>query len=147
VVGIDAWDQDWEYSRRQCEDNAHAVGVADRVTFHQQSAAALTFPDASFDIIVSCLTFHEVRDAPDRADAVAEALRVLRPGGRFVFMDLFADPEHYTSIQHVRDAATRSGSSILQERALHEVLPLPYPLRHGKVLGHAMLLTGRRDQG
>ena len=147
VVGIDAWGQDWEYSRRQCEDNARCVGVADRVTFHQQSAAALTFPDASFDTVVSCLTFHEVRDAPDRADAVAEALRVLRPGGRFVFMDLFADPGHFTSVQHVRDTVARSGSSIIQERALHELLALPYPLRHGKVLPHAMLLTGRCDQG
>lgn len=147
VVGIDAWGEDWEYSQRQCEDNAACVGVADRVTFYQQSAADLTFPDASFDTVVSCLTFHEVRDAPDRADAVAEALRVLRPGGRFVFLDLFADPGHFTAVQHVRDAVTRAGSSITQENALHELLPMPYPLRDRKVLGYAMLLTGRRDQG
>ncbi len=80
VVGIDAWGSDWAYSQRQCQDNTACVGVADRVSFHQQSAADLAFPDASFDTVVSCLTFHEVRDAPDRADAVAEALRVLRPG-------------------------------------------------------------------
>jgi ubiquinone/menaquinone biosynthesis C-methylase UbiE len=146
VVGIDAWGADWEYSQRQCHDNTACVGVADRVTFHQQSAADLAFPDASFDIVVSCLTFHEVRDAPDRADAVAEALRVLRPGGRFVFLDLFADPGHFTSVQHVRDVVTRAGCSITQESALHDLLAMPYPLRDGKVLGHAMLLTGRRDQ-
>lgn len=147
VAGIDAWGQDWEYSRQQCEDNAACVGVADRVRFHQQSAAALTFPDASFDTVVSCLTFHEVRDTPDRTDAVAEALRVLRTGGQFVFLDLFAAPGHFTSIQHVRDAVTHAGCVITQESALYELLPLPYPLRDEKVLGHAMLLTGRRNQG
>lgn len=146
VVGIDAWGEDWEYSQRQCQDNTACVGVADRVTFHQQSAADLAFPDASFDTVVSCLTFHEVRDALDRADAVAEALRVLRPGGRFVFLDLFADPGHFTSVQHVRDTVTQAGCSIARESALHELLAMPYPLRHRKVLGPAMLLVGDRDQ-
>jgi len=146
VVGIDSWSDDWEYSSLQCEHNASCMGVAGRVTFHRQSAAALTFPDASFDTVVSCLTFHEVREAPDRADAITEALRVLRPGGRFVFLDLFRAPGHFTSIQHVRDAVSRAGGSITQERVLQELLPLPYPLHDGKVLGHAMLLTGIRDQ-
>jgi SAM-dependent methyltransferase len=146
VVGIDSWGDDWEYSQQQCERNARCVGVADRVTFGRQSAAALTFPEAGFDTVVSCLTFHEVRDAPDRTDVVAEALRVLKPGGRFVFLDLFASPQHFTSVQHVRDAVTRAGGCIAQESVLHDVLPLPYPLRDRKVLGHAMLLTGMRDQ-
>jgi SAM-dependent methyltransferase len=146
VEGIDSWGSDWEYSQQQCERNARAVGVGDRVTFRQASAAALPIPAATFDTVVSCLTFHEVRDAPDRTDAIAEALRVLRPGGRFVFLDLFADSGHFASIQQVRDAVTRAGASITGESSLHELLPLPYPLRQGRVLGHAMLLTGTRNE-
>jgi SAM-dependent methyltransferase len=144
VEGIDSWSSNWEYSRQQCEGNARATGVGDRVTFHQQSAAELAYPDASFDTVVSCLTFHEVRDSPDRTGAMVEALRVLRPGGTFVFLDLFADPGHFTSIQHVRDAVARAGTSIDAESRLDDLLPLPYPLRDGKALRHAVLLTGTR---
>jgi SAM-dependent methyltransferase len=142
VEGIDSWGSDWEYSQRQCESNARAVGVSDRVTFRQQSAAALSYPDASFDTVVSCLTFHEVRDRPDPTDAIVEALRVLRPGGRFVFLDLFADPGHFGSIQGVRDALARAGATVTSESPLPDLLPLPFPLRQAKVLGHAVLLVG-----
>ena len=142
VVGVDSWGSDWEYSQQQCERNARVAGVGDRVTFRQLSAASLSFPDATFDTVASCLTFHEVRDSPDRTAAMVEALRVLRPGGRFVFVDLFADPGHFGSIQRVRDALARADATVTQESRLHELLPLPYPLRDGKVLGHAVLLTG-----
>jgi len=144
VEGIDSWGSDWEYSQHQCERNALAEGVSGRVTFRRQSAAALSYPDASFDTVVSCLTFHEVSDSPHPTDALAEALRVLRPGGRFVFLDLFADPGHFGSIQRVRDAVTRAGASVTREAGLHDLVPLPYPLRQGKVLGHAILLVGTR---
>jgi len=144
VEGIDSWGSDWEYSQQQCERNARAAGVSDRVTFRQQSAAALSYPNASFDTVVSCLTFHEVRDGPHPTDAIVETLRVLRPGGRFVFLDLFTSAEHFVSIQHVRDAITRADASITRETSLHELLPLPYPLRQGKILGHAVLLAGVR---
>ncbi|MDQ1246725.1 MAG: hypothetical protein QG597_1093 [Actinomycetota bacterium] len=143
VVGVDLWDENWEYSQEQCRENARRSGVADRVTFQQQSAAALAFSDASIDTVVSCMTFHEVRDAPDRADAVAQALRVLRPGGRFVFVDVFTDSAYYSSPEHVREVVARAGCSITQESSLRELLPLPYPLRHSKVLGHATVLAGR----
>ena len=43
----------------------------------------------SFDLAVSNLTFHEVADVKDKKEAIKEALRVVRTGGRFVFQDLF----------------------------------------------------------
>jgi ubiquinone/menaquinone biosynthesis C-methylase UbiE len=45
---------------------------------------ALPFPDASFDFVVGTLVLCSVRD-PQRA--LAEIRRVLRPGGRFVFIE------------------------------------------------------------
>jgi SAM-dependent methyltransferase len=46
-------------------------------------AAELPFASASFDAAVACLVFEHI-DAMD--SAIAELARVVRPGGRFVFM-------------------------------------------------------------
>jgi ubiquinone/menaquinone biosynthesis C-methylase UbiE len=81
VTGIDFWGADWEYSKDQCERNARIEGVARRATFVRQGAASLQFDAAAFDVVVSCLTFHEVRDVTDKSLVIAEALRVLCPGG------------------------------------------------------------------
>ena len=46
-------------------------------------AAALPFPDSTFDLAVACLVFEHI-EAVDRA--IAEVGRVLEPGGRFLFL-------------------------------------------------------------
>ncbi len=48
------------------------------------SADHLDFPDASFDVVVSTLVLCTV---PDPAATVAEARRVLRPGGKLLFIE------------------------------------------------------------
>jgi ubiquinone/menaquinone biosynthesis C-methylase UbiE len=65
--------------------------VSDRIDFLKASAAELPFNDGEFEIIVSCLTFHEVKDRKNKTEVIKEALRVLKPGGEFVFLDLFKD--------------------------------------------------------
>src|SRR5262249_22209330 len=114
VTGIDSWGRDWEYSKKQCEDNARIEGVAARTTVFKQSGAAIEFADGTFDAVVSCLTFHEIGDVKRKSDGVVEALRVLRPGGRYVFLDLFSDPACYPSIEDVREAIARAGASIAE---------------------------------
>jgi len=145
VTGIDSWGADWAYSREQCETNARLEGVAGRTAFDRRSALALGFADGTFDVVVSCLTFHEVTDAAAKTDGVAEALRVLRPGGRYAFLDLFGDTAFYPSRAAVCAAVAAAGGGPAELRGLDEHLPLPFPLRHPKVLGHAMLLTGTKD--
>ena len=54
--------------------------------------------DDAFDIVVSCLTFHEVKDTNNKIELIKEAIRVLKPGGEFIFLDLFMD-EKYLGIQ------------------------------------------------
>lgn len=142
VTGLDAWGDDWEYSRRACERNAAIEGVEPQVSFVRGSASRLPFPDASFDCVVSCLTFHEVRDIDDRTRCLDEALRVLRPGGRFVFLDLFADLGAFPEPTRIAGRIAARGGQITEERRLAELVPLPFPLRGRRVLGHARLIAG-----
>jgi SAM-dependent methyltransferase len=54
-----------------------------RPSYARSAAAALPFRDASFDAALACLVFEHI-DAVD--DAIAEVARVVRPGGRFLFL-------------------------------------------------------------
>ncbi|WP_323447559.1 SAM-dependent methyltransferase [Streptomyces yaizuensis] len=65
---------------------ASAAGLADRVSFRYADAAALPFEDASFDAV---WMLESIIHMPDRLQALGEAARVLRPGGRLVLTDFF----------------------------------------------------------
>ena len=56
----------------------------DRITLVIGDAMALPFPDASFDGVTGHSFLYLI---PDRAKALAEARRVLRPGGRLVLLE------------------------------------------------------------
>ena len=63
-------------------DHARATGTARAVQWRQADAMQLPFADGEFDAVVcqfGAMFF------PDRAKAYAETLRVLRPGGLFLF--------------------------------------------------------------
>jgi len=95
VQGLDYWGRSWGYSQAACRRNARLEGVAERVFFQRASAAALPFGEGTFDLAVSNLVFHEVRGVKDKRELVREALRVVRPGGRFAFQDLFLVESFY----------------------------------------------------
>jgi ubiquinone/menaquinone biosynthesis C-methylase UbiE len=63
-------------------DVAAARGVSRAVRWYQADAMRLPFPDASFDAVVCQFG---VMFFPDKVRAFAEARRVLRPGGVFLF--------------------------------------------------------------
>ena len=56
----------------------------DAVPFVAGDMLALPFPDRSFDVVT---TGYGLRNVPDLAVAIAEAHRVLKPGGTFVSLD------------------------------------------------------------
>jgi SAM-dependent methyltransferase len=63
-------------------DHASAVGTKRAVEWRQADAMRLPFGDAAFDAVVCQFG---VMFFPDKSKAFAEARRVLRPGGAFVF--------------------------------------------------------------
>lgn len=66
---------------------ARAAMQGQEVTFMQMCADRLDYPDASFDLVWSSMFLHEL-SKKQRASALAEAWRVLRPGGLMLHMEL-----------------------------------------------------------
>jgi ubiquinone/menaquinone biosynthesis C-methylase UbiE len=65
---------------------AHAKPGADAVQWRKGLATALPLPGASADRVVMSLLLHHL-DAVDKRTALAEAVRILRPGGRLHVAD------------------------------------------------------------
>jgi arsenite methyltransferase len=80
VTGLEISDSMLAVAHRRFASSA----IADRVTLVKGDAAALPFPDASFDAATSTQVYEYV---PDVDQALAELYRVLRPGGRALILD------------------------------------------------------------
>lgn len=63
------------------------VGLDRLVEFRCGSALAMPFDDASFDVVIGQEAWAHV---PDKPRLIAEAVRVVRPGGRIAFTDIMA---------------------------------------------------------
>jgi len=69
------------------------------VGLHAGNAESMPFADASFDVVTSIYLFHEIPPEVRRIVA-AEFARVLKPGGRLIFMDSLqhGDVENYDAL-------------------------------------------------
>lgn len=100
AVGVDLWrtiDQSGN-SAEAARRNAVAEGVADRVELHTGDMTALPFDDASFDVVLSSLAIHNISGRAGRDKAISEAVRVLRPGGRLMIVDLRGTRQYQTQL-------------------------------------------------
>ena len=84
VYGLDPSPELQRMARRRAE----RAGVPAR--FLIASAEAVPLPDRSVDTVVSTWTLCSI---PDPARALAEIKRVLRPGGRFIFIEHGRSPD------------------------------------------------------
>jgi SAM-dependent methyltransferase len=143
-VGLDFWPDEWgQYAQAQAEHNAQLEGVPG-IEFVHGTASKLPFDDASFSRVVSSLTFHEVKDVRDKAIGLTEAIRVLRSGGRFAFVDLFDDPGAYHGRERVIEAIAEAGGELESARCLSEIALLKWPMGTGKVLKYAVVVAGMK---
>lgn len=81
VTGIDLSTAALTYAHHLAETGGQ------RITYAQRDATATGYEAETFDLVCGFLLLHEVPDDV-RAAIVAEALRLLRPGGTLMFLDI-----------------------------------------------------------
>jgi ubiquinone/menaquinone biosynthesis C-methylase UbiE len=90
AIGIDLWQQEDQAgnSREATLLNAELENVADRVELIDGDARTLPFTDNSFDAVISSWALHNIYDPAGRETAVREIVRVLKPGGHVLMIDI-----------------------------------------------------------
>jgi ubiquinone/menaquinone biosynthesis C-methylase UbiE len=94
---------------------------------------ALPFPDGTFDIVVSSLAIHNIPSNADRAKAITEAWRVLKPGGRLAIADIRA------TARYAKTLAELGATGITRRR-------LGWRFWYGNPLAGTSLVTASKHQ-
>ena len=79
VIGIDLMPE----MLQRAKENLRFANL-DNVTYRETSAEKLSFPDMTFDVVISNGVFNLV---PDKTKALSEVFRVLKPEGRLMIAD------------------------------------------------------------
>jgi arsenite methyltransferase len=113
-VGLDIWNtRDLSgNSIERTTANLAAEGVVGRCELVTVPAQTMSFPDASFDAVVSNLCLHNI-PGKARKQAVCEIARVLKPGGIAVISDLMFVNRHAETFRAAGLTATIDGPYLL----------------------------------
>lgn len=119
AIGVDLWSQVDQKSNSAAATlaNARAEGVEDRVEVRDGDMRALPLEDSSVDVVVASLSIHNITGDAERARAIREIVRVLKPGGRVGIID----------IAHVGSYAKELRAAGMREVELHGISPWIYP--------------------
>jgi ubiquinone/menaquinone biosynthesis C-methylase UbiE len=95
MTGVDATPTMVELGRRRCADE----GLADKISFVQANACATGLPAGLFDFVWGEDAWCYVED---KAALIAEAARLIKPGGRIAFTDWMEGPAGLSDDEAVR---------------------------------------------
>ncbi len=76
------------------------------------AGAGLRFPDKSFDVAFLASVIGEV---PDKSSCIRSLARVVKPGGRLVFVEGFPDPDRL-NVRELQGLAESAGVTLLDTR-------------------------------
>jgi SAM-dependent methyltransferase len=114
VVGVDLTEEHISVAKMLSE----RVGLAAAIEFRRGSVLELPFPNDHFDI---AWTEHAQMNIAEKAAFYGELFRVLKPGGKLAFHDIFAGPggDVYYPVPWAADAGI---SHLMTIEALRDVL-------------------------
>ena len=117
VVGIDLAQTMLVHAERHRAASPHR----DRIEYRLADAKGLDFPDDSFDTVYSNTILHHI---PDPRPFLAEAARVLKPGGVLLIRDLFRpeSPERALELVQLHAADANPYQQELFRASLHAAL-------------------------
>jgi arsenite methyltransferase len=110
AIGIDIWSKK-DLSGNLMENtlrNIELEGVSRLVEVRSEDATALTFADATFDVVLSNLCIHNIPSREGRDWACREIVRVLKPGGKAIISD-FKNTAKYVKAFEGAGAKTSRG--------------------------------------
>jgi len=114
ATGCDIWTSDLSGNTLAAVSmNAKTEGVADRVKIDTADLRKLPYAEASFDVVLSSLAIHNIRGPEGRELAVKELLRVLKPGGTLLILDIFQTPNYAKMLEERGASVTVSGLKLL----------------------------------
>jgi ubiquinone/menaquinone biosynthesis C-methylase UbiE len=79
-----------------------------------------------------------------KSDVLREALRLLKPGGSFAFIDYFYDSRYYGDTPEFELLLWGLKLQKVELKPLHEVLAFPKLLRHPRALGRVGIVYGKK---
>lgn len=91
AYGVDFWSTK-DQSKNALEEtlkNVKLLNLENKVKVQTADIRSLPYPKESFDVVVSSLCLHNLKEKKEREKALMELLRVLKPGGKFVLLDIF----------------------------------------------------------
>jgi SAM-dependent methyltransferase len=111
VTGVDLWStRDQSGNAREVTiRNAALEGVQDRIEIATGDMRALPFRDATFDVVISSLAIHNIPSNTGRGQAIVEAWRVLKPGGRVAIADIRATARYARTLGELGATAIERG--------------------------------------
>ena len=86
-----------EHQVEESSKNAKERDAAEKTEFQVADFTATGYDDASFDVVWAV---ESVCHAVDKQDFIAEAFRILKPGGRLILADFFATKETFNEEEH-----------------------------------------------
>jgi len=99
AIGIDIWQaEDLTGNGPEAAlENARREHVAERVVVKTADMRKLPFDNETFDVVVSNAAIHNLYKAEDRAQAIREITRVMKPGAQAVIVDI----RHHRQYTHI----------------------------------------------